>query len=144
MPGNQAVKTKKYYTVNEANRVLPLIRVIIRDIVALSRDLRERSERLARIGPSERIALGDAHQEEVQQVQAEMERDQERMHGYESELRNLGVELKDHYTGLIDFPCWKDGREVYLCWRHGEAEVAHWHELESGFAGRQQLAGGKW
>ena len=39
------------------------------------------------------------------------------------ELRQLGVELKDYFTGLIDFPCWMDGREVYLCWRLGEPEV---------------------
>jgi hypothetical protein len=32
-----------------------------------------------------------------------------------------------------------NGREVYLCWRLGEPDVAHWHELEGGFAGRQKL-----
>ncbi len=62
------------------------------------------------------------------------------MREYEQELRKLGVELKDYFTGLIDFPCWMDGREVYLCWQLGEPEVAHWHELDAGFAGRQKLA----
>ena len=61
------------------------------------------------------------------------------MHEYERELEQLGVELKDYYTGLIDFPCWMDGREVYLCWRLGEPDVAHWHEVTEGFAGRQTL-----
>ena len=61
------------------------------------------------------------------------------MHEYEHELQQLGVELKDYFTGLIDFPCWMDGREVYLCWRLGEPEVGHWHELDDGFAGRQKL-----
>jgi hypothetical protein len=139
MPGNQVVKGKKYFTVSEANRILPLVRVIVRDIVELARDLRERHERLARIRPSDRGLLGEAYREEIQQMQEEFERDQERMRGYEEELRNLGVELKDYYTGLIDFPCWKNNREVYLCWRHGEPEVAHWHELDAGFAGRQKL-----
>ena len=50
-----------------------------------------------------------------------------------------GIELKDYFTGLIDFPCRMDGREVYLCWRLGEPEVGHWHELDAGFAGRQKL-----
>jgi hypothetical protein len=68
-----------------------------------------------------------------------MERGQERMRDYEKELRQLGVELKDYFTGLVDFPCLMHGREVYLCWRLGESEVAHWHELEDGFAGRQKL-----
>jgi hypothetical protein len=72
-------------------------------------------------------------------VQAEFERDQERIQGYVQELHNLGVELKDYVTGLIDFPCWMDNREVYLCWRLGEPEVAHWHEVEAGFQGRRKL-----
>ena len=61
------------------------------------------------------------------------------MHEYERELQQLGVELKDYFTGLIDFPCWMNGHEVYLCWRLGEPEVGHWHELDAGFAGRQKL-----
>src|SRR5436853_481661 len=97
---------KKYYTVSEANAALPLVRAIVRDITELARDLRERYERLARVRPPEKGALGDAYQEEVQQVRAEFERDQERMHAYEKELANLGVELKDYQTGLIDFRSW--------------------------------------
>ena len=61
------------------------------------------------------------------------------MHEYEAELDQLHVELKDYYTGLVDFLCWMDGREVYLCWRLGESEVGFWHELDAGFAGRQPL-----
>ena len=73
------------------------------------------------------------------QAQSELERGQERMREYERELQNLGIELKDYFIGLIDFPCRMDGREVYLCWRLGEPEVAYWHELDAGFAGRQKL-----
>jgi hypothetical protein len=39
----------------------------------------------------------------------------------------------------LDFPALKDGREVYLCWQHGEGEIAFWHEVEAGFAGRQPI-----
>jgi len=139
MAVKKPVQGKKYFTVTEANAALPLVGVIVRDITELARDLRERHERLARVRPSERGTLGDAHREEVQLVQAEFERDQERMQEFEQELKNLGVELKDYYTGLIDFPCWMNNHEVYLCWRLGEPDVAHWHEIEAGFAGRQKL-----
>jgi hypothetical protein len=130
---------KKLFTVAEANATLPLVRAIARDIAELAGDLRERQERLSKVQPSKRGAVLDAHQEELQQAQAEFERDQERLLEYEQELRDLGVELKDYYTGLVDFPCWMDNREVYLCWRLGEAEVGHWHELDAGFGGRQKL-----
>ena len=55
------------------------------------------------------------------------------------ELAALGVQVKDLDTGLVDFPSWRDGEEVLLCWRLGEDEVAWWHTLDGGFAGRQPL-----
>jgi hypothetical protein len=129
----------KYFTVAEANRTLPLVRAIVRDISELAHELLERRERLNRLRPNDRFSLSDAHDEEMQQVQAELERGQAKMEEYVHELRRLGVELKDYLTGLIDFPSVMNGRVVYLCWRLGEPEVAHWHELEAGFAGRQKL-----
>jgi hypothetical protein len=130
---------KKYFTAAEANAMLPLVRAIVADIAELAHELRERHERLTHIPPARRNALTDAHKEELELVEAEMERGQERMREFEKELRQLGVEMKDYFTGLIDFPCLMNGREVYLCWRLGEPEVQHWHELEDGFAGRQKL-----
>jgi len=130
---------KRSFSVAEANNALPLVRAIVQDITALAHDLRERHERLARMKPSDRFRLSDAHEEELQQVRTELERGQEKMEEFVRELAQLGVELKDYFTGLIDFPSLMNGRPIYLCWRLGEAEVAHWHELEAGFAGRQEL-----
>src|ERR1700722_770103 len=121
---------KKYFTAAEANAMLPLVRAIVTDIAELAHELRDRHERLTHIPPARRNALTDAHKEELELVEAEMERGQQRMREYEKELRQLGVEMKDYFTGLIDFPCLMNGREVYLCWRLGEPEVQHWHELE--------------
>jgi len=139
MAAQKRARTKKNYSVSEANAILPLLRSILRDVTELARDLRERHERLARMQSAPRDSLGDAYKEELQQIQEEFERDQERMREYETEIKSLGVELKDYYTGLVDFPCRMEGRDVYLCWRLGEPEVAHWHELDAGFAGRQRL-----
>lgn len=130
-------KKKKTYTLQEANAMLPLLRVILRDVTTLAGELRERYERLIRLKQAK--GLDRAHEEEVQQLAAEFELGQEKMREYEIELEKLGVELKDYYTGLIDFRHLKDGKEVYLCWRLGEPEVGHWHDLNSGFAGRQKL-----
>jgi hypothetical protein len=132
-------KKKKLFSPAEANAALPLVTAIVRDIAALARGLQDRQERLTLLGLPDRGGLSNAHREELQQVQAELERDDDRMREYIRELLDLGIELKDPFTGLIDFPAWIDGREVYLCWRLGETEVAHWHELQAGFAGRQKL-----
>jgi hypothetical protein len=54
-------------------------------------------------------------------------------------LAQQNVLLRDPETGLIDFPSEREGRRIFLCWRLGEDHVAHWHDLESGFAGRRPL-----
>jgi hypothetical protein len=56
-----------------------------------------------------------------------------------AELQATEIVLRDLDRGLIDFPAMRDGREVYLCWEEGEDEVAYWHDLESGYGGRQPL-----
>jgi hypothetical protein len=47
--------------------------------------------------------------------------------------------LRDPESGLLDFPGWIDGRDVFLCWRLGEERVAFWHGPETGFSGRRPL-----
>ena len=57
-----------------------------------------------------------------------------------TELHDLGIEVKDHTRGLIDFPSMRGDRIVLLCWQLGEGdEVEWWHETDAGFAGRQPL-----
>jgi hypothetical protein len=141
MTAPKRARRKKYYTATEANATLPLLRSILRDVTALAGELKERHERLSRVpAPARGDKPSDAYQEELHEMQAEFERGRERMKEYLEELKRLGVELKDPYTGLVDFPSILDDHEVYLCWRLGEPAVAHWHELDAGFAGRQKLA----
>lgn len=135
MPSSKA--QAKYFSVAQANAALPLIRIIIRDITTLAEELKERHSRLQRLQEAGR--LDSAHQEEVQSMVEEFERGQEKMAELIEELHTLNVEMKDPFSGLVDFPSMMDGRVVYLCWKQGEAEVAHWHELWAGFAGRQPL-----
>jgi hypothetical protein len=139
MPAKKHAPKRKHYTVAEANAALPLMRSILRDITQLAVEVRDRYEHLARIRPSDEKAQPSAHEEELHGMQTELTRARDRMQEYMDELKSLSVELKDPYVGLIDFPCWLDDREVYLCWKLGEPEVAHWHELDSGFAGRQPI-----
>jgi hypothetical protein len=139
MAPNKPLSKKKFFTVAEANATLPLVRVIVQDIADLALSLRDRHERLTRVRANDRFQLAQPHEEEFAHIQEEYEKDQERMHSYEQELADLGVELKDYFTGLIDFPCLMNGREVYLCWKLGEPELGYWHELNAGFAGRQKL-----
>jgi hypothetical protein len=140
MSARKPAPDKRYFTVAEANAMLPLVRSIVRDITTLAHDLRERHKHIGKLRePADRGSLGQAYREEIEQLETSFEADQQRLQEFVRELARLGVELKDYFTGLVDFPARREGREVYLCWKHGEEEVAHWHELDAGFAGRQKL-----
>lgn len=54
-------------------------------------------------------------------------------------ILDTGVQIKDVNLGLLDFSAMRDGHEVYLCWQYGEGEIAYWHEVDAGFAGRQPI-----
>ena len=142
---NAAAQKKKYFTVEEANQMLPLVRDIVEDIVALFRDVHDRRERLSRVRQLPGASARDeksVYNEELLQIEEDLDKDITKLEGYVDELQRLGIELKDFVSGLVDFPSKMDGREVYLCWRLGEDEVAFWHELDAGFQGRQSLLEG--
>jgi hypothetical protein len=135
-----AERHRKYFSVEEANRSLPLVKAIVEDIVRQSRKVESLQERLQRVTREPRRRLDDLYSEELAQTQSELEVEEETLQSYSDELKNLGVELKSDEDGLCDFRSLMNGREVYLCWRLGEPEVMFWHELDAGFAGRQTIA----
>lgn len=131
---------RKQFTVDEANQTLPLVRAIVSDIVQQAANLADRSDRLARIRklrgePQE----DDPYHEEIVEIEEQLKKNASTLQEFVDELRELGVEFKDHRRGLVDFPAVIDGRDVYLCWQLGEEELAYWHEVDAGFEGRQSL-----
>jgi hypothetical protein len=54
-------------------------------------------------------------------------------------ITGIGIELKDPEQGLVDIHSEIGGRHVYLCWKLGEERIEWWHDLDTGFAGRQRL-----
>jgi hypothetical protein len=121
---------RRYYTPAEADRSLPLVRAIARDV----RETAVEMKKLWSAAKSQKVAdPARVHLEERVRVA------QERFGGLLEELQQLGVELKDPFQGLLDFRAERKGREVYLCWRLGEDRIAHWHELGAGFAGRKPI-----
>ncbi|MFL5353623.1 DUF2203 domain-containing protein [Archangium sp.] len=122
----------RYFGVEEANRLIPLLTRTfeqVRPWVARAHVIVRELESLqdAGAGPRRTAPLRDERDTLLERIQAELEQFQE-----------LGVELKAA-DGLVDFHALKGGRPVYLCWRYGEPAVAHWHELDGGFAGRQPI-----
>jgi hypothetical protein len=70
---------------------------------------------------------------------SDLEKQIERARESLSEIDEIGVQVKDLDTGLLDFPCNVDGEVVLLCWKSGETAIEHWHTVEAGFKGRQPI-----
>lgn len=138
--GRSPAAERKLFTIEGANAALPLVRAIVQDVVALSQEMVDRRERLVALRAGRSSSRQDVYSEELAHVEQELESSRARLYEFADELRAIGVELKDGLIGLVDFPSLHDDRVVYLCWKLGEAEVAHWHELDSGFSGRRSLA----
>lgn len=136
---NPVETDRRYFTVEQANKTLPLVRAIVADIVEQWKVVSELEERLAPMLAERRRGQGDPYSEELAHSQAELETARDALRRYLEELEKLGVELKGAHNGLCDFPSLKDGREVYLCWKLGEPEIQHWHDLEAGYTGREPL-----
>lgn len=124
------------FTVEDANRTLPLIRRIVSDVVRdywrWQEKVREFEEVAANRVVGEPNEDADRLEIEAQQLARDIE-------GYVAEVRELGVQMKGFDTGLVDFPGEIDGRPVLLCWQLGEESVQYWHEENAGFAGRRPL-----
>ncbi len=136
---NDTYLPQKLFTPQEANAALPLVRAITTDLVQLSQDVIQRRQRLALLLTSRGDGPSDLYGEELEQMQADLEQDASQLEQYVEELRELGVEPKSGPAGLIDFPCLLHGRVVFLCWQLGEPAVKYWHDIEAGFAGRQEI-----
>ena len=124
------------FTVDDANRTLPLVRRIVGDVVRdywrWQEKIREFEEVAADRKLGEPNETADRLENEAQQLARDID-------GYIAETRELGVQIKGFDTGLVDFPGEIDGRPVLLCWQLGEESVQYWHEENAGFAGRRPL-----
>jgi len=119
----------RHYTVEEANAALERLRELLPAIRDARRALLETGEHVR--GVAVRNGGGAEGAGYMRSMAALRE-------GLKS-LSGDGIILRDAETGLVDFPALSEGREIYLCWRLGEDEVAHWHELDTGMAGRRPL-----
>lgn len=121
-------RRRKHFTLSEANRSLPLVSRIVRDIV-------ETHEQVAQLQTQVQRSLGKV----AAGYQQQLDRSIRQLDLYVSELSELGVELKDYGAGLVDFPGRNQDRDICLCWKLGEEAILHWHELHAGYAGRQSI-----
>ena len=122
----------RLFDVQDAERMLPLIRVIVKGMMD---DHAERQALLDRLeGPPDGFPTREARS-----LRSEIDTLTEKLSEAASELENLGVEFKGIDPGLVDFPTMIEGELAYLCWSYGEDRIEYWHSPDGGYAGRRPL-----
>jgi hypothetical protein len=132
-----AEKSIRYFTVEEANRTLTYVGPIVSDIVASYKQWQDGVRRYEVMAAGTRSEPGESEAQVA--LRGEVEKLARQITDYLDELSAVGCVFKGFDDGLVDFFCRFEGRDVFLCWKLGEPEITHWHELDAGFAGRQEL-----
>jgi hypothetical protein len=122
---------KRHYTLEDARALLPQVRDWLQRLAALRVDLGRHEVRLAQL-----LAIGnDVGGPPATEWLAAFAG----IDAILGEFRRREIQIKDADRGLVDFPAFHEGREVLFCWELGEEDIEFWHELDTGYAGRERL-----
>ncbi len=124
--------TKRFFTLEEARQILPLIRELMQKMMVMVGTLEEAQHHVKELAQKGEMntgsSVGTRYIEGLAQISECV-----------AAIQETGCIVKSIDEGLVDFPYMREGREVYLCWKHGESDICYWHEVDAGFAGRTPL-----
>lgn len=120
------------YTVAEANALLPQVRSLVQKMLTARANVVHLQPEL---WPAVEAAVFNGGSKTVSEASVQIIMIQESI----AALQRLNILVKDINTGLIDFPAERDGQLVLLCWQYDEPSVQFWHDVDSGFSGRQRI-----
>jgi hypothetical protein len=118
---------ERTFTLEEARALLPELREVAADLVAVRADLMELQTSLSNGWPSPLGGLAEAKALEA------------RMSELLAWFPSQGLQIRGWAPLLLDFPSRLHGEDVLLCWLEGDEAIAWYHRPEHGFAGRRPL-----
>ena len=127
----------RIFTLEEAERTLPLLRRILTDLRAEYRIWQDAGAEYELLAAGARAERGET--EELLAARRAMTESADRISGFLDEIAAIGCLFKGFDAGLVDFYTLREDRLVFLCWRVDEDHITHWHDVESGYAGRQPV-----
>ncbi len=122
----------KTFSLDEANALIP-------QIAELLEELASERDQLANMGAKLETLIQHANGNGGNKAGSEYAMVLQSFNAHLSFFQDLGCDLKDLDQGLVDFLSYRDGKLIYLCWRRGEDQVRYWHDLDTGYGGRQPL-----
>jgi hypothetical protein len=133
---------ERFFSYEEAEELLPRVEQMLREI-QISRKSAQDAEEDLNTARTKVMMSGGMIPDHAALSRRKAEKDVSlaSLEAGLQQIQDSGVLLKDLDTGLVDFPCLVDDREVYLCWKIGEDRIGFWHDVEEGFAGRKPVDG---
>ena len=129
----------RLFTLAEAQHLVPWLQGVFDEIEPLKADL-GRAQKLAQeLVTRMRSNGGPKASQELDESNRSQKVAQDRVDELVQTVHERDIVVRSVEQGLVDFPWDREGRTVYLCWLAGEPEITQWHELDTGFAGRQPL-----
>ena len=122
----------RFFTVAEANAVLPVVRQLISKMLVARQEVLDLQPQM---WPAVEQAVSNGGSKTVTEATRQIMIIQDVL----QTLYGMGIQVKDMNTGLVDFPAQRHGRTVLLCWQYDEPAVQFWHDIDTGFAGRQRI-----
>ena len=127
----------RLFTVREAESTLPLVRRVVGDLLQAYPHWKELVARYELLTAPLRAEEGESAV--IFHLRESAAREAERINDFLLELEEVGCVFKGFEAGLVDFYALKEDRLVFLCWKMGEPRITHWHEVDAGFGGRQEI-----
>jgi hypothetical protein len=131
------VAEARIFTLEEAERTLPLLRRILTDLRTEYKTWQEALGDYELLTGGTRAEPGET--EDVLTARRAVTDSADRISAYLGEIEAIGCLFKGFDAGLVDFYTLREDRLVFLCWRVDEDHITHWHDVEAGYAGRQPV-----
>jgi hypothetical protein len=122
----------QYFTLQQANEALNIIRPLMEEVQRIRQIILQKQ-------PEAWTAIEKSVGNGGNRSLSKLIQDFEKLDALVHRIQDTGVLIKDINMGLLDFPALRNGSEVYLCWKYGEGDIAYWHEIDAGYAGRQPI-----
>jgi hypothetical protein len=122
---------KKHYTREEAQALVPQLRQWLTELNRLREEAERYDKRLGGLNTEGQDTGGETVNNWIRSLAA--------MQSLLAEFQSREIFIKDLSRGLLDFPALIGNREVFLCWEADEDDIEFWHDLESGYTGRERL-----
>ena len=127
------------FTLEEVNGLLPWLEERFSRMMPVRDELAARQGDLLELLRQRRGNGSASKEEDIVGAQRDVDRLTQRLQRDLREIADRGIIVRDLGRGLVDFPSYREGREIHLCWLRGEERVTHWHETDEGYGGRQPL-----